>query len=39
VHLIDARFATTSRKRNQRVRLRFFDSRKRQVGRVVVPPR
>lgn len=37
-HLIDARFATTSKDPNQRVQLRFFDVRKRQIGRFVVPP-
>ena len=37
-HLIDARFSTTSQDPNQRVQLRFFDIRKRQIGRFVVPP-
>jgi microcompartment protein CcmK/EutM len=37
-HLIDARFSTTSKDPSQRVQLRFFDIRKRQIGRFVVPP-
>jgi hypothetical protein len=37
-HLIDARFTTTSKDPSQRVQLRFFDVRKRQIGRFVVPP-
>lgn len=37
-HLVDARFTTTSRDPLQRVQLRFFDIRKRQIGRFVVPP-
>ena len=37
-HLIGARFSTTSKDPNQRVQLRFFDIRKRQIGRFVVPP-
>ena len=36
--LVDARFATTSKDPLQRVQLRFFDLRKRQIGRFVVPP-
>ena len=36
-HLIDARFSTTSQDPSQRVQLRFFDIRKRQIGRFVVP--
>jgi hypothetical protein len=36
--LVDARFATTSKDPLQRVQLRFFDIRKRQIGRFVVPP-
>ncbi len=36
-HLIDARFTTTSKEPSQRVQLRFFDIRKRQIGRFVVP--
>ncbi len=36
-HLVDLRIATTSRSARQRLRLRFFDSRRRQVGRVVLP--
>ena len=35
--LIDARFTTTSKDPNQRVQVRFFDVRKRQIGRFVVP--
>jgi hypothetical protein len=35
--LIDARFTTTSKDPIQRVQLRFFDVRKRQIGRFVVP--
>ena len=37
-HLVDARFTTTSNDPLQRVQLRFFDIRKRQIGRFVVPP-
>jgi len=36
--LIDGRFATTSKDPLQRVQLRFFDLRKRLIGRFVVPP-
>jgi hypothetical protein len=36
-HLVDLRIATTSRSRRQRLRLRFFDSRRRQVASVVLP--
>jgi hypothetical protein len=36
--LVDGRFATTSKDPLQRVQLRFFDVRKRQIGRFVVPP-
>lgn len=36
-HLVDARFSTTSKDPSQRVQLRFFDIRKRQIGRFVVP--
>ena len=36
--LLDARFSTTSKDPLQRVQLRFFDVRKRQIGRIVVPP-
>jgi hypothetical protein len=36
-HLLDLRIATTSRSARQRVRLRFFDSRRRQVGRLELP--
>jgi len=36
-HLIDARFSTTSKDPSQRVQLRFFDIRKRQIARFVVP--
>ena len=36
--LVDARFTTTSKNPLQRVQLRFFDLRKRQIGRFVVPP-
>jgi hypothetical protein len=35
--LFDARFTTTSKDPLQRVQLRFFDIRKRQIGRFVVP--
>jgi hypothetical protein len=35
--LIDARFTTTSKDPTQRVQLRFFDVRKRQIGRFAVP--
>lgn len=37
--LVDARFATTARQPGQRVQLRFFDIRKRQIARFVVPVR
>lgn len=37
--LLDARFATTSKDPSQRVQLRFFDIRKRQIARFVVPAR
>jgi len=37
-HLLDIRLATTSPFPDQRVQLRFFDIRKRQIGRFVVPP-
>lgn len=37
-HLLDIRLATTSPFPDQRVQLRFFDVRKRQIGRFVVPP-
>jgi hypothetical protein len=37
--LIDARFTTTSKDPGQRVQLRFFDVRKRQIGRFFVAPR
>jgi len=37
-HLLDIRLATTSPFADQRVQLRFFDIRKRQIGRFVVPP-
>ena len=37
--LIDARFATTSKEPGQRVQLRFFDVRRRQIGRFFVAPR
>jgi hypothetical protein len=37
-HLLDIRLATTSAFPDQRVQLRFFDVRKRQIGRFVVPP-
>jgi hypothetical protein len=36
-HLIEARFTTTSTDPKQRVQLRFFDLRKRQILRFVVP--
>ena len=36
--LIDARFTTTSKDPTQRVQLRFFDVRKHQIGRFIVPP-
>ena len=36
--LVDARFATTSKDPLQRVQLRFFDLRKRPIGRFFVPP-
>ena len=36
-HLIDARFSTTSTDPSQRMQLRFYDVRKRQIGRFVVP--
>ena len=36
--LVDARFTTTSKDPLQRVQLRFFDVRKRQIARFVVPP-
>jgi len=38
-HLVDARFATTTRDPSQRVQLRFFDVRKRQIARFFVPVR
>jgi hypothetical protein len=37
--LVDVRFATTARQPGQRVQLRFFDIRKRQIARFVVPVR
>jgi hypothetical protein len=37
-HLLDIRLATTSPFPDQRVQLRFFDVRKRLIGRFVVPP-
>jgi hypothetical protein len=37
--LIDARFTTTPQEPGQRVQLRFFDVRKRAIGRFVVAPR
>ena len=37
-HVLDIRLATTSPFPDQRVQLRFFDVRKRQIGRFVVPP-
>ena len=37
-HVLDIRLATTSPFPDQRVQLRFFDIRKRQIGRFVVPP-
>ena len=37
-NLFDIRLATTSKDSAQRVQLRFFDIRKRQIGRFVVPP-
>jgi len=37
--LLDVRFATTARQPGQRVQLRFFDIRKRQIARFVVPVR
>ena len=37
-HLLDVRLTTTSRFPDQRVQLRFFDVRRRQIGRFVVPP-
>jgi len=37
-HLLDIRLATTSPFPDQRVQLRFFDIRKRQIGRFVAPP-
>jgi hypothetical protein len=36
--LVDVRIATTSKDPLQRVQLRFFDVRKRQIARFVVPP-
>lgn len=38
-HLVDVRIATTSKNPAQRVRVRFFDARKRRIARVVLPPR
>ena len=35
--LVDARFTTTARRPGQGVQLRFFDIRKRQIARFVVP--
>jgi len=37
--LVDVRFTTTARQPGQRVQLRFFDIRKRQIARFVVPVR
>jgi hypothetical protein len=37
-HLVDVRLTTTSPFPDQRVQLRFFDVRRRQIGRFVVPP-
>jgi hypothetical protein len=37
--LVDLRLATTAREPGQRVQLRFFDVRKRQIARFVVPAR
>lgn len=37
--LVDARFTTTARQPGQRVQLRFFDIRKRQIARFLVPVR
>jgi hypothetical protein len=37
--LFEARFATTRRIRGQRIRTRFFDQRRRQIGAYVVPVR
>jgi hypothetical protein len=37
--LVDARFTATARQPGQRVQLRFFDVRKRQIARFVVPVR